>query len=140
MRTRHLCHIPIASLEAATALQREITGRTDDSPVFRMEQARGTSRAAAWLFAHVWLYTENQTLEFVRRLPEVGGQSRQTYPELMDIQPELDKLGDIRRPDLELITIAKLREFAESERVDLTGLTKKSDIIDAFENPDRRLP
>jgi hypothetical protein len=58
----------------------------------------------------------------------------------MDIQPELDKLGDIRRPDLELLTIAKLREFAELDRVDLTGLTKKSDIIDAFENPDRRLP
>ena len=138
MRTRHLCHIPVSSLDAATALQREITGRPDDPPAFRLDQARGATRAAARLFSHVWLHTEEQTLEFVKRLPEVGGQSRQTYPEMREVMPEIEKLGDPKRPDLELLTIAQIREKAESEGVIVDKLTRKSDLIDAFENPEKR--
>jgi hypothetical protein len=114
MRTRHLCHIPVASLAAATALQREITGIPDDPPAFRMEQARGTTRAEARLFSHVWLHTESQTLEFVRRLPEVGGQSRQTYPELREVLPEVEKLGAKRKPELYPLTTPELVALALS--------------------------
>jgi hypothetical protein len=85
------------------------------------------------MYAHVWLWTEDQTLEFVRRLPEIGGTSTQTYPVIKDVLPEVEKIGPIRRPDLERLTVAQIRERAEEERVDLTGITRKSDLIDRFE-------
>ena len=112
MRTRHLCHIPVSSLDAATALQREITGIPDDPPAFRLEQARGTTRAEARLLSHVWLHTEEQTLEFVRRLPEVGGQSRQTYPEMREVMPEVEKLGAKRKPELYPLATKELVSLA----------------------------
>ena len=133
MRTRHLCHIPTASLDAATDLQREITGLENDPPCFDMSRARGTDRARARLYAHVWLWTEDQTQEFVRRLPEVGGQSRQTYPDTKDVLPEVAQLGSPKRPDLERMTVAQLRAKAQEEGRDITGITRKSDLIDAFE-------
>ena len=133
MRTRHLCSIPIASLDASTALLREITGNAEEPPVFKLDLARGPDRANARLYAHVWLWTEDQTLEFVRRLPEIGGTAMQTYPIIKDVLPEVEKIGPIRRPDLERLTIAQIRERAEEEGVELKGITRKSDLIDRFE-------
>jgi hypothetical protein len=133
MRTRHLCSIPIASLDASTALLREITGNAQEPPIFRLDLARGPDRANARLYAHVWLWTEAQTLELVRRLPEIGGTSTQTYPESKDVLPEVEKIGPIRRPDLERLTVAQIRERAIEEGVDLRSVTRKSDLIDAFE-------
>jgi hypothetical protein len=133
VRTRHLCSIPIASLDASTALLREITGNAEEPPVFKLDLARGPDRANARLYAHVWLWTEDQTLEFVRRLPEIGGTAMQTYPIIKDVLPEVEKIGPIRRPDLERLTIAQIRERAEEEGVDLRSVTRKSDLIDRFE-------
>jgi len=133
MRTRHLCSIPIASLDASTAILREITGNAEEPPVFKLDLARGPDRANARLYAHVWLWTEAQTLEFVRRLHEIGGTSTQTYPVIKDVLPEVEKIGPIRRPDLERLTITQIRERAEEEGVDLGSITRKSDLIDRFE-------
>jgi hypothetical protein len=133
MRTRHLCSIPVASLDASTAHLREITGNKEEPPIFKLDLARGPNRANARLYAHVWLWTEAQTLEFVRRLPEIGGTAMQTYPEIKDVLPEVEKIGPIRRPDLERLTVAQIRERAIQEGVDLRSITRKSDLIDRFE-------
>lgn len=97
--------IPAANHAAATALQREITGRKDDPPVFRLEQARGE---IARLFAHVWLWTEDQTQAFVAALPGLGGVVRQTYPQDKEVVSKVETLGRRRRPDLALKTTPEL--------------------------------
>jgi hypothetical protein len=98
-----------------------------------LEQARGTTRAEARLFSHVWLYTEEQTLEFVARLPEVGGQSRQTYPEMREVLPEVEKLGAKRKPELYPLTTPQLVALALSLGITPTPQNREQ-LLDRLES------
>lgn len=128
--------IPSSQLEAATTLQREITGREDDPPIFALDRARGSSRVESWLYAHGQLWTVEQTEEFARRIEEVGGVATLTYDRATKHREPVEVmqgLGPVRRPDLERLTVAQIRARAQEEGVVLKGATRKADLIDAFE-------
>lgn len=131
--------VPASNYAAAIALQRAITGRPDDPPIFEMSRARGTSRADAWLYAHGRLWTPEQTEEFTARISEVGGFAKKTYDgprKLVEPVEEMMSLGDKKRPDLERLTVAQIRAIANKSGIENKSVTRKSDLIDLLESAD----
>lgn len=131
--------IPANQLDAATTLQREITGRKDDPPIFALERARGATRADSWLYAHGQLWTPEQTQEFADRIGEVGGVATLTFDRATKHREPVEVmqgLGPVRRPDLERLTVAQLRAKAAEEGRNIKGRNRKDDLISAWEEED----
>lgn len=119
--------VPFSAVGQANLLARSVCG----FDVFDESLARGSDRATAFVYSHGSLGSDDATLEFAQRLPEVGGEAFDPKQEQKSPVELMEEIGPIKRPDLEKLTIAELLALAEKEGRSVTG--NKAQIVDAFE-------